>query len=97
MGRFPRSKRMALPVIAVSIAEALNVQGDVPVGLLLSDRDVVAGRDIGSAVVRGQPVLIELDVNLAARRSDLEDVSDVIAEGFVVRIGSSAIHPLELR
>src|SRR5438093_1740897 len=86
---------MELPVILVPVDESLEIERDGSRGHVIRNRDVVAVGDRGSAKALCEPILIELDVNIAVRRPDSVNVPDVVAERLVVRVAAAAVHRLE--
>src|SRR3989454_1437564 len=82
---------MDLPMGVVPVDEALHIERDGSEGNVFQGGDVVAPRGLRSAPALGQPVLIELDVNLAARRPQGQSVANVVAVHFAIRIHGPAI------
>src|SRR5437870_13883422 len=86
---------MELPVILVPVDESLEIERDAACRHFIRNRDVVAVGDRGSAKALCEPILIELDVNIAVRRPDGVNVPDVVAERLVVRVAAAAVPRLE--
>src|SRR5947208_3228093 len=86
---------MELPVILVPVDESLEIERDAACRHFIRNRDVVAVGDRGSAKALCEPILIELDMNIAVRRPDGVNVPDVVAERLVVRVAAAAVHRLE--
>jgi len=82
---------MDLPMGVVPVDEALHIERDGSEGHIFHGGDIVAPRGLRSAPALGQPVLIELDVNLATRRPQGQNVAHVVAVLFAVRIECAAI------
>src|SRR5207245_7607912 len=64
-------------------------------GHVFQGGDIVAPRGLRSAPALGQPVLIELDVNLAAHRPQGENVAHVVAVQFAIPIQCAAVYGSE--
>src|SRR5712691_2631307 len=77
--------------------EPLTVEGNVAVRLVLGERRVVARRHSGAAIALGDPVAIDLDLEVPARRPDGEDVPRARAELPVVGIRPASIRGRVLR
>src|SRR5467141_479922 len=82
-------------MIRVPVDKPLEIQRDISRGHFLGDRHVVTGWDRGTAIAFGQPVLIELDVDVSVRRPHGTDVPRVVAERLTIRIRSAAVLCLE--
>src|SRR5439155_1298231 len=88
----PRGERMELPVPwALPEHEALDVQGDAPIRLLLEEGLVVATRDVRPTVSLAQPVPIDLDSEVSTRRPDGNDLSAIRAIGLVAGVALAAV------
>ena len=71
--------------------EPLDVEGDAPVGLFLNQRRIVARGDVRAAVALPQPISVDLDFHVPARRPDRDDLSCVRADGLVARIAGASV------
>ena len=71
--------------------EALDIERDASVGLLLGQRRVVAKGNPDAAVPLAQPVPIDLDSQVTAGRSDRDHLSPVRADGVVARVPAAAV------
>src|SRR5438046_7899184 len=83
---------MEFPVVrAFPEDKTLEIEGDAPVGLVLTQGRVIAVRDPDTAIAFPQPVPIDFDSQVATRGADCDDLSGIRAERLVVGIPASAL------
>src|SRR2546430_14185718 len=71
--------------------KALDIEGDVPVGLVLAQGGVVAIGDADTTVSFPQPVSVNLEFHVAALRPDRDDLSGIRAECLVAWIPPTTV------
>src|SRR3989454_414491 len=86
---------MDLPMVGVPIDETLHIERNGSEGHVFHGGDIVAPGRLRSAPALGQPVLIELDVDLPARGPQSENVAHAVAVQFAIRIHGAAIDSSE--
>src|SRR5439155_1149728 len=83
---------MEFPVVrAFPEDKTLEIEGDAPVGLVLTQGRVIAVRDPDTAIAFPQPVPIDFDSQVATRGADCDDLSGIRAERLVVGIPATAV------
>src|SRR5207253_8006835 len=91
-GQPPTGQRMEFPVVrAFPEDKTLEIEGDAPVGLVLTQGRVIAVRDPDTAIAFPQPVPIDFDSQVATRGADCDDLSGIRAERLVVGIPATAV------
>src|SRR5207302_10590440 len=71
--------------------EPLHVEGNAAVRLFLAEGLIVARGHVRSAIAFPQPIALNLDFHVPARRPECDDLSRVRAEGLVARIALAAV------
>src|SRR5256884_7240800 len=71
--------------------KALDIEGDVPIGLVLAQGGVVAIGDADTAVSLPQPISVNLEFHVAALRPDRDDLSGIRAECLVAWIPPTTV------
>src|SRR5437879_10436319 len=83
---------MEFPVIRpLPEDEPLHVEGNAAVRLFLAEPLIVARGHVWSAVAFPQPIPIDFDFHVPARRPEGDDLSRVRTEGLVARITLAAV------
>src|SRR5438445_8761225 len=71
--------------------KALDIEGDVPIGLVLAQGRVVAIGDADTTVSFPQPITVNLEFHVAALRPDRDDLSGIRAECLVAGIPPTTV------